>query len=173
MRADRGHLKAVLRSAQEPTPQQLQRFEAFLKQTYRRRVPLTWEKDDSLQTGFRLQAGSDVYDWTLDGRVRQFRDYLRQIQPGQDSLLPLMRQAVEDWELAVVPEEIGEVLTVDSEIATVGGLDHAQYGEILLFSSGENRRHAGGRGIPGPGCGRPGRPRGRQGPHSFRGPPAH
>ena len=136
MRADRGHLKAVLRSAQEPTPQQLQRFEAFLKQTYRRRVPLTWEKDDSLQTGFRLQAGSDVYDWTPHGLVRQFQDYLRQLRPGQEDIVPLMREAVEDWSPAVAPEEIGEVLTVDGEIATVGGLDHAQYGEILLFEGG-------------------------------------
>ena len=66
-----------------------------------------------------------MYDWTLDGRVRQFTDYLRQIQPGEADLLPLMRQAAQDWSLAVVPEEIGQVLTVDSEIATVGGLDHA------------------------------------------------
>ena len=47
-----------------------------------------------------------------------------------------MRQAAEDWSLAVIPEEIGEVLTVDGEIAAVGGLEHAQYGEILLFASG-------------------------------------
>ena len=50
--------------------------------------------------------------------------------------MPLMRQAVEDWSLAVVPEEVGRVLTVDSEIATVDGLEHAQYGEILLFTGG-------------------------------------
>ena len=80
--------------------------------------------------------GSDVYDWSLEGRIRQFQDYLRQIQPGQEDLMPLMRQAMDDWTLAVVPEEIGTVLTVDSEIATVSGLEHAQYGEILLFSFG-------------------------------------
>jgi F-type H+-transporting ATPase subunit alpha len=129
-------MTAELRSAREPSQEQLQRFEKFLARTYQKKVPLHWEKDESMGSGFRLQAGSDVYDWTLDGRVRQFRDYLRQIQPGQDSLLPLMRQAVENWELAVVPEEIGEVLTVDGEIATVSGLDHAQYGEILVFASG-------------------------------------
>ncbi len=136
MRNARGRMTAELRSAREPSQEQLQRFEKFLARTYQKKVPLHWEKDESMGSGFRLQAGSDVYDWTLDGRVRQFRDYLRQIQPGQDSLLPLMRQAVEDWELAVVPEEIGEVLTVDGEIATVSGLDHAQYGEILVFASG-------------------------------------
>ena len=136
MRADRGHLAATLRSAQEPTPQQLERFAGFLSRTYQRSVPIKWEKDSTLQTGFRLQVGSDIYDWTPQGRLRQFQDYLRQLRPGQEDLMPLMRQAVEEWELTVAPEEIGEVLTVDNEIATVGGLDHAQYGEILLFDSG-------------------------------------
>ncbi len=136
MRTARGRLTAELRSAREPTQAQLQRFSDFLTRTYQRKVPLRWEQDDALRSGFRLQVGSDVYDWTLDGRVRQFTDYLRQLQPGNDDLLPLMRQAAADWSLSVVPEEIGTVLTVDSEIATVGGLDHAQYGEILVFASG-------------------------------------
>ena len=92
MRNARGRMTAELRSAREPSQEQLQRFEKFLARTYQKKVPLHWEKDETIGSGFRLQAGSDVYDWTLDGRVRQFRDYLRQIQPGQDSLLPLMRQ---------------------------------------------------------------------------------
>ncbi len=136
MRASRSRLSAELRSAVRPTGDQLHRFEMFLNHTYHRTVPLHWEEDPALKSGFRLQVGSDVYDWTFDGRVRQFTDYLRQIQPGKDDLLPLMRQAVDDWELAAVPEEIGTVLTVDSEIATVTGLEHAQYGEILIFPSG-------------------------------------
>ena len=136
MRSDRSRLTAELRSAKEPTQDQQRRFSEFLSKKYKRKVPLRWEQDDSLRSGFRLQVGSDVYDWSLNGRVRQFQDYLRQLQPGQEELVPLMRQAVEDWSLAVVPEEIGTVLTVDSEIATVDGLEHAQYGEILLFSGG-------------------------------------
>ena len=136
MRNARGRLTAELRSAREPSEAQLQRFGDFLTRTYQRKVPLRWEKDEALRTGFRLQVGSDIYDWTLDGRVRQFTDYLRQLQPGNEDLVPLMRQAARDWRLAVVPEEIGQVLTVDSAIATVGGLEHAQYGEILVFASG-------------------------------------
>ena len=136
MRSDRSRLTAELRSAKEPNQEQLRRFAEFLAQKYRRKVPLHWEQDESLRSGFRLQVGSDVYDWSLEGRIRQFQDYLRQIQPGQEELVSLMRQAVDEWSLAVVPEEIGKVLTVDSEIATVSGLEHAQYGEILLFTSG-------------------------------------
>ncbi len=136
MRADRGRLTAQLRSADEPTAEQLRRFDQFLSHKYKRKVPLHWEFDQALQDGFRLQVGSDVYDWTLDGRVRQFQDYLRRLQPGENDILPLMRQAVESWEPSPLPEEMGEVLTVDSSIATVGGLAHAQYGEILVFEGG-------------------------------------
>ena len=136
MRTTRGSLKAELRSAVKPTEEQLRRFEKFLADKYRRKIPLQWEEDPALKQGFRLQVGADMYDWTLQGRVRQFRDYVRGLESGANDILPLMRQAVEDWTVAVAPEEIGEVTAVDGEIASVKGLDHAQYGEILLFSSG-------------------------------------
>ena len=136
MRTTRGSLKAELRSAVKPTEEQLRRFEKFLADKYKRKIPLQWEEDPALKQGFRLQVGADMYDWTLQGRVRQFRDYVRGLESGSNDILPLMRQAVEDWTVAVAPEEIGEVTAVDGEIASVKGLDHAQYGEILLFSSG-------------------------------------
>ena len=136
MRADRGHLRAILCSAKQPSPEQMKRFTQFLLEKYQRKVPVVWEQDSALRTGFRLQVGSDIYDWTPHGRLRQFQDYLWALRPGQDDLLPLMREAVQEWDPAINPEEIGEVLTVGSEIATVGGLEHAQYGEILVFDSG-------------------------------------
>ncbi len=136
MRTTRGSLKAELRSAVKPTEEQLRRFEKFLADKYKRKIPLQWKEDPALKQGFRLQVGADMYDWTLQGRVRQFRDYVRGLESGANDILPLMRQAVEDWTVAVAPEEIGEVTAVDGEIASVKGLDHAQYGEILLFSSG-------------------------------------
>lgn len=136
MRTNRGSLTAELRSAVKPTEEQLRRFEKFLSDKYRRKIPLRWEEDPALKQGFRLQVGADMYDWTMQGRVRQFRDYLRGLESGANDILPLMRQAVEDWTMAAAPEEIGEVTAVDGEIAAVKGLDHAQYGEILLFNSG-------------------------------------
>ena len=80
MRAGRSHLSALLRSAKEPTREQLDRFGAYLKERYQRTVPVSWEKDESVPVGFRMQVGSDVYDWTPHGRVRQFQDYLRQLR---------------------------------------------------------------------------------------------
>jgi len=136
MRAGRSYLTAQLRSADQPNERQLVRFDEFLTRTYHRKIPLQWKYDLSLRDGFRLQVGSDVYDWTLDGRVRQFQDYLRQIQLGSNDIIPLLRQAVEEWTPSPVPEEMGEVRSVDSDIAVVQGLAHAQYGEILVFENG-------------------------------------
>ncbi len=59
------------------------------------------------------------------------------------TIIPLMKESVENWTPEVTPEEIGEVISVGDNIATVSGLDHAAYGEILLFPSGVKRYGAG------------------------------
>lgn len=129
-------LTAVLQSATAPTDAQHSRLLAFLKRTYGREAELTWERDDSLEKGFRLKVGSDVYDWSLEGRMRQFQERMQQLEPGQENIVPLMRQAIENWTPAAAAEEVGQVLTAGDEIATVSGLERAEYGEILVFSNG-------------------------------------
>ena len=129
-------LMAILQSATAPTDTQHSRLLAFLKRTYGREAELTWERDDSLEKGFRLKVGSDVYDWSLEGRMRQFQERMQQLEPGQENIVPLMRQAIENWTPAAAAEEVGQVLTVGDEIATVSGLERAEYGEILVFSNG-------------------------------------
>ena len=129
-------LSAVLYSETEPTAQQRARFEKFLAGKYGREVPLTWTREEALRGGFRLEVGTDIYDWSLEGRMRQFRERLQQLDPGGEQVVPLMREAVKNWTPSVAPEEIGTVVTAGDEIATVSGLAHAQYGEILQFSSG-------------------------------------
>lgn len=134
-----GILQAVLRSATPPTDLQRQRFANFLARTYGRKVSLVWEEDPSVSRGFILQAGSVVYDWSLEGHLRQLRGQLEKLEREKcddKRLLPLMREAMDQWVPSVVPEELGHVLTVGDEIATVDGLEHAQYGEILLFDGG-------------------------------------
>ena len=128
--------KAVLHSAVEPTEAQKKRFEAFLRKKYGQAVLLQWEQDAALENGFRLEVGADLYDWSLEGRLRQFPEQLEQLKPAGMSVIPLMREAVRNWQPEVTPEEVGSVLTVGDEIATVSGLENAAYGEILQFASG-------------------------------------
>ncbi len=128
--------KALLRSAVEPTDQQRARFQEFLTRRYGRPVIVTWQRDDALRQGFRLRLGADVYDWSLEGRLRVFQDRLAALDSGAEPVLPLIREAVDGFVPNVAPEERGEVLSIGDEVAIVSGLEGAQYGEILSFSSG-------------------------------------
>ena len=129
-------LTAVLHGSKAPTEQQLQRFTDFLTAKYQQPVQLSFEQNDALADGFILNAGDDVYDWSLEGRLRQFREQLEQLKPQAEKIIPLMKEAIENFTPEVLAQETGEVLTVGDEIATVRGLPHAAYGEILLFSNG-------------------------------------
>ena len=129
-------MDAVLYSAEEPTAEQKNRLSAFLEQTYRKDTVLHWKAEPSLKRGFRLKVGSDVYDWSLEGRLRQFRERLEQLDPGQEELIPLMRETVQNWTPSVQAEEVGKVETVGDEVATISGLNGVEYGEILRFSNG-------------------------------------
>lgn len=135
--------KAILISADAPTEEQNQRFLTFLKQRYGNNVALEWRQDLSVTKGFMLEVGTDLYDWSREGRVEQFERYLSGRQKkatiGQDGI-SLLKSTLSDWELSAHPEEIGEVLTVGDGIATVYGLENATYGEILLFENGVRGR---------------------------------
>ena len=126
---------AVLRGSRRLDAEQEKRFAEFLLRTYGCEIPLTFEEDKMLN-GFTLTVGTDVYDWSLKSRLRQFEEKLKALKSGNDSVIPLMKEAVEDFTPSAEAEETGTVLTVGDEIAVVSGLEHAAYGEILLFSSG-------------------------------------
>ena len=127
---------ALLRGAVPPSPEQQARLLAFLSHRYHRDFTLQFVPDDGLTGGFVLQAASEIFDWTVEGRLRQFKERLDRLPSARDGVIPLIRETVENWTPQVLPEEMGQVLTVGDEIATVSGLDRAAYGEILVFSSG-------------------------------------
>ena len=126
-------LIAVLQSAKAPTDKQRSRLLAFLKRTYGQEPELTWQQDDSLEKGFRLKAGSDVYDWSLEGRMRQFQERMQQLEPGQENIVPLMRQAIENWTPAAQAEEVGQVLTVGEVAAIAARMNEAITGDSIYL----------------------------------------
>ena len=129
-------LKGVLYSAAEPSKEQRERFGRFLKNKYGQDVPVEWAKSDAFPGGFRLEVGADIYDWSVGGRFRQLRDTLVKVPTDNGNIIPLLKESIKSWTPEALVEQVGEVLTVGDGIATVGGLDHATYGEILLFAGG-------------------------------------
>lgn len=128
--------KAILRSAVAPDEEQKERFIAFLSRKYQCGIQLVWEKTDKLDQGFQLQIGAEMYDWSVRGRFEQFREELAKLGDAQEPIIPLLRDTINAWVPEINARETGTVLAVGDGIATVSGLEHATYGEILLFSSG-------------------------------------
>ena len=131
----RPEMTATLWSRTEPSQEQRGKLQAFLEKRYGP-TTLEWVQDEELKGGFRLRVGEDIYDWSVEGRLRQLQEKLRDLNPGREGIIPLIRETIETWDPAAAPQETGTVLTVGDEIATVSGLKNVRYGEILLFPGG-------------------------------------
>ena len=129
-------INAVLYSDVPPNPEQERRFKMFLETKYGPEVSLQWIEDLSLQGGFKLIVGAEVYDWSREGVFRQFTEALGRKKYLGTNTIPLLKEALEEWELNALPQERGTVLTVGDGIAEIDGLKNVAYGEIVLFDNG-------------------------------------
>ena len=129
-------LTARLFSAAAPDSAQKAKLEDVLSKKYGKAVDLVWQEDRTAVGGFRIELGTEIIDWTAEGRLSQLKEKLVELKPGAGSVIPLIRDAVRSWVPEVCAREVGSVLTVADGIAYVGGLENATYGEILLFEGG-------------------------------------
>ena len=137
-------VEAFVYSRETPTDEQLKKVQDFLEKKYNAAVAVIPKQDDSVRDGFRIEIGTSTYKWNLDrifdwsaeGRSKQLKQSISEAIRGKQDVLPMIRQAIEDFEPVPKDEEVGTVLTVGDGIATISGLEDAEYGEILLFECG-------------------------------------
>ena len=135
-RPDVSSLKAILYSDVRPDENQTRRFQNFIEKKYGPGVEFTWEQSDKYPSGFRMEVGADIYDWSVEGRLKQLQDALSKIDGKSGEVIPLIRDTLKDWEPQIIAEEVGTVVTLGDGNVTVKGLGNATYGEILVFSDG-------------------------------------
>ena len=128
--------RILLRSAERPDETQEKRLIAFLRKRYGDGAELVWVEDHTLENGFRLETGDDVFDWSPQGRLNQLAARLKAVDTSKQNVIPLLRDTVESWTPKALVRTTGKVLTVEDGIATVSGMPDAFYGEILLFEGG-------------------------------------
>lgn len=129
--------KALLYAAEAPSPEQKARFIRFLSDRKGAPVELEWVKDDSLGNGFKLSIGSEIYDWTPEGLLRQFSNMLESVKAGEnEDVISLVRDNIRNWKPEVRADEVGKVLFAGDGIAVVSGLERVTYGEIVQFECG-------------------------------------
>lgn len=129
-------VKGIIYSAVAPTAEQTKGFAKFIEEKYNASGEIEWKKSDAFPGGFRLEVGNDVYDWSVNGRFRQLYDAISEIPRTNGNIIPLLKETIRNWTPDALAEETGEVVFIGDGIAEVSGLENAEYGEILMFSSG-------------------------------------
>ncbi len=130
---------AVLSYVKKPTDEQLMGIRNFLmRKCGREDIDLELEEDPSLGDGFVIRAGGEEFDWSTKGRMKQFEQKMEQIKnfTSTDGIISILKTEIENFDLEAKGMEIGVVKSVADGIANIDGIDHAMYGEIVLFDSG-------------------------------------
>ncbi len=135
--------RAELVYVTEPTQEQLEGIKNFLKKEFQNeQLELKLKEDASIKSGFILRVGTKEYDWSEQGRIDQLKKKVSKTMSSvgnsfsKDNIISILRAGVSDFELEAKNKEIGAVKFVGDGIVTVRGIDHACYGEIVLFDCG-------------------------------------
>lgn len=125
----------------EPTEEQLAGIKDYVIKKYKREdMIFEKKKDESLGGGFVIQAGNDMIDWSTKGRLKQFEDQLdnvkKNLSASSKGIISILKSEIEEFNVTAKEMEVGTVSWVGDGIANVNGLDHAEYGEIVIFDSG-------------------------------------
>ena len=124
-----------------PTKEQMEGIQNFLKNKYHSQDITILEKQDaSLGGGFKLRVGKDEYDWSMKEKVRQLEQKLAEaVKKGHENkkeIIDVLKEEIDNFDARVQGREVGYVNFVGDGIANISGVDHAEYGEILLFDTG-------------------------------------
>lgn len=137
------NLNATLRCVTRPSAAQEEKIKTFLKNKYQaENITLTISIDPSVRGGFILSANNDEYDWSTRSRQQQLQEQIqaardKAIQMKKDgTLMSILKEAIEQFEATSQENEVGYVETIGDSIATISGLDHAMYGEVVVFENG-------------------------------------
>ena len=136
----RPSVQAVLRCVTAPDEKQLEKIRSFAaSKCGSDEIHLECILDPSLGGGFVLTIGDKEYDWSTSGRISQMKEQLGNISgntQGLKGIISILKSKIEDFDLKAKESEVGTVNWVGDGIANIEGIDHAMYGEIVVFDNG-------------------------------------
>ncbi len=134
--------RATLYCVTEPDEKQLQGIKDYiLKEENAGSVEVEIVKDESLIGGFVIEVGNKRIDRSLKAKINEIKTKLVEDAKKSDAekagdIISILKTEVKNYEFETSDEEIGTVISVGDGIATIHGLEHVMYGEIVLFESG-------------------------------------
>lgn len=122
-----------------PTEEQLTGIKNFVVRKFGKKdMAFRLVEDKSLGGGFIIRAGNQEFDWSTNGRIKQLAQKIERLKTGGsvEGIISILKSEIENFDLEAVDKEIGVVKWVGDGIARIDGIDHAMYGEIVLFDCG-------------------------------------
>ena len=123
-----------------PTEDQLNKMKEFLKEKcHADALDVTLKEDKSLLGGFIIRAGNEEYDWSMRGRLQQIERTMKDSVASADNMndiITILKTEIDESAFDTSKREVGNVTWIGDGIVTIKGIDHAMYGEIVIFDTG-------------------------------------
>ena len=124
-----------------PDEKQLKGIEDFVRKEMNcENVVVDVKKDASLIGGFVIAVEGKEYDFSLKTKMQTIKDQIlrtaKESSGDNKEVLEVLRKDVKSFKDNLQGEEVGQVVKVGDNIATVVGLGNAVYGEIVVFEDG-------------------------------------
>ena len=123
-----------------PTDDQLNKMKEFLKEKcHADALDVTLKEDKNLLGGFIIRAGNEEYDWSMRGRLQQIERSMKENVVAADNMndiITILKTEIDESAFDTSKREVGNVTWIGDGIVTIKGIDHAMYGEIVIFDTG-------------------------------------
>ena len=123
-----------------PTDDQLNKMKEFLKEKcHADALDVTLKEDKNLLGGFIIRAGNEEYDWSMRGRLQQIERSMKENVAAADNMndiITILKTEIDESAFDTNNREVGNVTWIGDGIVTIKGIDHAMYGEIVIFDTG-------------------------------------
>lgn len=133
---------ATITCVTEPDAKQLDGLKKFVcKETGAADAHIEIVKDESIIGGFIIQIGNRQYDRSLKSKLDEIKQAVNLNAAKSNNLdangiISILREDIKSFEFETGSEEIGTVVSVGDGISLIHGLEHAMYGEIVVFECG-------------------------------------
>lgn len=134
--------RATLYCVTKPDAEQLDKIKKFvIKEKNAGSAEIDIVYAPTIVGGFILEIGNKLYDRSLKSRITTIKEKIVEEAKKADGdntgeIISMLRSEISGFDFEKTGEEIGTVVSVGDGIATIHGLDHVMYGEIVVFENG-------------------------------------
>ncbi len=141
MPKSKSDVTAELKCVVPPTERQLEGIRRFISAKFGyENVNVKVTEDSSVGSGFVLSVDNSVFDWSREGRMRQLKEKIEKTyeKPAQSmtEIISILKSEIDEFEIEAKDKEIGFVTWAGDGIVNINGIDHAMYGEVVIFDTG-------------------------------------